>query len=115
VEIKTPKTIMVAQTNCTDPAKEDEFKKWYLDIHFHDILARGTYYTATLFANPSPQEGDRKFLAIYESDREMSELQAPPRPAGGPPRDPSRMTNLLKDGKTALYAKAFTYVAPERK
>ena len=38
--------ILVALTNCKDPAREEEFNRWYTDVHIPDILDSGLYHAA---------------------------------------------------------------------
>jgi len=58
--------VVAVESNCADPAKEDDFNKWYNEIHIPDVLetagvVRGTRYEAV---EPSPGAG--KYLAVYE-------------------------------------------------
>ena len=61
--------VMVVLSNCTDPAREQEFKDWYVATHFPDVLETPGIVGARLFdlATP-PDEGQAKILAIYELD-----------------------------------------------
>ena len=60
------KWILTVGTNCSDPEKEKEFNDWYDKIHLPDVLETPGFIGATRYENPDPQEGEAKFLAIYE-------------------------------------------------
>lgn len=60
------KWIMAVETNCTDPAQETEFNKWYDSVHLQDVLSIPGVVRATRYENSSPAEGQGKFLALYE-------------------------------------------------
>ena len=60
------KWITIVGTNCADPAKEKEYNDWYDNIHLPDVLETPGFIGATRYENTAPQEGEAKFLAIYE-------------------------------------------------
>ncbi len=60
------KYITVVGTNCADPAKEKEFNDWYDNIHLPDVIETPGFIGATRYENTAPQEGEPKYLAIYE-------------------------------------------------
>jgi hypothetical protein len=59
---------MVVSSNCTDPAREDEFNDWYSNIHLPDILSTGAFHTDYRYEDINPQESVGKYWAIYETD-----------------------------------------------
>ncbi|MFC2039074.1 DUF4286 family protein, partial [Chloroflexota bacterium] len=60
------KWLLLVGTNSSDPEKEKEFNDWYDKIHIPDVLETPGFIGATRWENPSPQEGEAKFLAFYE-------------------------------------------------
>jgi hypothetical protein len=60
--------VMVVSSNCTDPAREDEFNDWYSNIHLPDILSTGAFHTDYRYEDINPQESVGKYWAIYETD-----------------------------------------------
>lgn len=62
--------VLVALTNCKDPAREDEFNKWYSETHLPDITSTGLFKDAARFENVEPKPGEAKYLAFYETDAE---------------------------------------------
>ena len=65
-----PEALFVVPTFCTDPARKDEFKDWYLHTHFHDLLETPGLIQAHryLTLNPEPKDDDAPYLALYEID-----------------------------------------------
>ena len=62
-----PQRFLLVLTNCTDPARLEEFDRWYTDVHVPDVvetdgIVRGTRYRLTT----PPREGQAQFLAVYE-------------------------------------------------
>ena len=60
------KYITIVGTNCADPAREKEYNDWYDNIHLPDVLETPGFIGATRYENTTPQEGEARFLAIYE-------------------------------------------------
>lgn len=60
--------VMVVSSNCTDPAREDEFNDWYSNIHLPDILSTGAFHTDYRYEDIDPSEQVGKYWAIYETD-----------------------------------------------
>ena len=59
------KWLLVAETNCSDPAREKEFNDWYNSIHVPDILETPGFINAIRYENNDPSEGRGKYLALY--------------------------------------------------
>ena len=70
VETKMEKWLLVAESNCSDPAREEEFNHWYNTIHVPDVLETPGILRGTRFKNDEPPEGHGKYLAIYEVETE---------------------------------------------
>jgi hypothetical protein len=65
--VRPTRGILLVLSNCTDPSREEEFNRWYEDVHFPDILNVGQFHTAYRYENVNP-ESSAKYLAIYETD-----------------------------------------------
>ena len=59
--------VLVVTSNCKDPDKEDEFNRWYDDVHIPDVLGTGHFYTASRFRIANSDTAPAKFLAVYET------------------------------------------------
>ena len=69
--------ISISQTSCQNPSREEEFNQWYNDMHLPEFLATGYFHTAYRYRRyDSPQEGEGMFLALYESDVDLSKCAA---------------------------------------
>jgi hypothetical protein len=56
-----------AFSDCKDPAREEEFNKWYSNMHLPDMLEVPGMIKATRYVSADPKEGEhRKYLALYE-------------------------------------------------
>ena len=62
----TQKGVMVVRSNCTDPAREEEFRSWYRNIHMPDLLETPGIVRARFFESLDPDSGEARFLAVYE-------------------------------------------------
>lgn len=66
---QTPKGYLLVLTNCTDPAREQEFNDWYTNVHIPDVLETPGIIRGTRFQLASaPREGQPRaqYLALYE-------------------------------------------------
>ena len=64
------KWIIVVESSCNDPSREDEFNDWYENIHIPDIMETECYVRATRYELAEPAEGKGKYLAVYEIETE---------------------------------------------
>ena len=64
------KWVLVAETNCSDSAREGEFNQWYNTIHAPDVLETPGILRATRYESNDPPEGHGKYLAIYDIETE---------------------------------------------
>jgi len=62
--------LLAVETNCSDPRREAEFNQWYDDIQVPDMLETPGILRATRYENTSPNEGQGKFLTLYEIETE---------------------------------------------
>ncbi len=76
-----PKAVWLVATKCTDPAREEEFNRWYDGTHLPDLLAVPGITAARrykLSGPANPKEPDAQYLAIYEIDSETPEAVTGP-------------------------------------
>lgn len=62
--------ILKVESNCKDPAREDEFKDWYDNVHIPDVLETEGYLTAARYEITEAVEGQGKYVAVYEIETE---------------------------------------------
>jgi hypothetical protein len=62
-----PKGIFMAHTNCSDPAREEEFNRWYSHTHLPDLSKSKGFVRARRFVGAAPGEPNH-YLALYEFD-----------------------------------------------
>ena len=65
---KPTRGILVVLSNCNDASDEDEFNRWYEDVHIPDILDAGAFHTAYRYESVDPEATKAKYLALYETD-----------------------------------------------
>jgi hypothetical protein len=66
---RRPTAIMYVNTDVDQPWKQDEYHRWYRDVHFPDVTEPGIFVHAEMFHNarsPIPA-GEGRFLAFYET------------------------------------------------
>jgi len=69
--------LSVVQSNCGNPGREDEFNKWYNELHLPEYLETGFVHTAYRYQRYEPlPKGDGRFLAFYESDVPLQDREA---------------------------------------
>ena len=68
------KWLVLVESNCADPAHEDEFNEWYDQIHLPDVLETEGVVKATRYMSVDPVNGHGKYMAVYEV--EADDLQA---------------------------------------
>src|SRR5579885_854022 len=74
-----PKGLWLVATKCTDPAREEEFNRWYEGTHLPDLLAVPGIVAARrykLSGPANPKEPDAQYLAVYEIDSDTPEAVA---------------------------------------
>lgn len=55
-----------AFTSCSDPAREDEFNRWYSHTHLPDLSAAKGFLRARRFVNRGAGQGEARYWAQYE-------------------------------------------------
>ena len=66
--IRPTRGILLVLTNCEETAREEEFNRWYEDVHIPDILDTGAFHAAYRYESPEPEDAHARYLAIYETD-----------------------------------------------
>ncbi len=69
---RNPSGVLVVQTNCNNPTREEDFNRWYNHTHLGQVTAPGVLSNPTRYrnVNPNPGPDDAQYLAIYETQRE---------------------------------------------
>jgi hypothetical protein len=101
--IKMARYLLVGESNCTDPSREDEFNRWYDNIHIPDLLEIPGMIRATRYENIDPEgNGRAKFLAIYEFEsddiKETQSLMYEYRDRSRRPGHHSELLNVKTNG-----------------
>jgi hypothetical protein len=62
--------LFIVGTDCEDSSREEEFNKWYNEVHIPDIKAVGgkRIPKAWRYKNRTPREGQPQYIAMYEFD-----------------------------------------------
>ena len=60
-----PRFNFLVFSNCTDPARELEFNRWYTHVHLPDLSAAKDFVAARRYVNTDPRARS-KYLAVYE-------------------------------------------------
>ena len=60
------KMLFVVESNCADPAREEEFNKWYNETHLPDVLEVPGVLRAVRYQRIDTSGGQAKYLALYE-------------------------------------------------
>jgi hypothetical protein len=65
------KYLLLVQNDCADPAREEEFNRWYEEIHLPDMLPVPGLIKATRYLNLDPGTNQRpKYVVLYEIEAE---------------------------------------------
>jgi len=51
------KVLLVVESNCADPLKEDEFNKWYNETHLPDVFETEGFVRAVRYERIDSSEG----------------------------------------------------------
>ena len=103
---KALKAVLVVLSNCTDPAREKDFKDWYVNIHLPDVLETPGIIDAKLFSLATPpKDGQSNFLAIYELDTDdVDSVQKSLDEVMGKKREQGRMIDYIQVGAQGYYS-----------
>ena len=103
---KALKAVLVVLSNCTDPARENEFTDWYVNTHLPDVLETPGIVDAKLFSLATPPtEGQGKFLAIYELDTDdVDSIQKSLNEVMGKKREQGRMIDYIQVASSGYYS-----------
>jgi hypothetical protein len=67
--------IMVVHSNAVSPDREDEYTKWYTEIHMPDLLAIPGFTAGRRYRIPDGADEPHTWVAVYDIDAD--DLQAP--------------------------------------
>ena len=65
---KPARGVLIVLTNCKDESRQEEFNRWYEDIHIPDILGTGAFHAAYRYESVEVSDIAAQYLAIYETD-----------------------------------------------
>jgi hypothetical protein len=68
------KWIVLIESNCADPSRDQEFNEWYNNTHLPDLLKLPGVLQAQRYKNDNPAEGQSMYLAIY--NLEVDDIEA---------------------------------------
>lgn len=60
--------ILVVMTDCSDPARTEEFDRWYDEVHIPEVIGTGCYWSAMRYRSIDPPSQDPRYLALYETE-----------------------------------------------
>lgn len=106
MEGRRPNGLAVVLVNCNDPAQEDDFDRWYNEIHLPDVCNPGVFSRATRYQNPNATGGDEqpRYAALYETDRDdPGAAWIDNREHTGPLRAQGRIHGALKASYVGVY------------
>lgn len=100
-----PKGYLVVLSNCTDPAREEEFNDWYTNVHIPDVLETPGIVRGMRFKLAgTPREGQAKYLALYELDTDdVAAVQQGLREVLARKRAEGRMIDYLQSVASGYY------------
>ena len=103
-----PKPIFVAMTNSVSPDKDEEFNRWYNEVHANDLLSLPTMrslvrYRAVQQITPGGAEPFHQYMGIYELDDPKAALEALVER-----RSTFTMTDTIADPQLISYVPFFT-------
>lgn len=64
--------VMLVFTNPASPADDAEFNSWYDSIHLAQVIERVAGIVGARRYNVDPDANGRKYLAVYELDRDSA-------------------------------------------
>ncbi len=63
-----PTATYLVFTNCTDPARDEEFNRWYTHTHVPDLSHARGFVGARRFVKPDAGPSEARYLCQYEFD-----------------------------------------------
>ena len=67
------KWLLLVESSCTDPSREQDFNDWYNNIHLPDMLELSSVTWSTRYEIRDPVDEEGKYLAMYEIESENFE------------------------------------------
>ena len=104
MEGRYPNGLLLAMTNCTEPAKEEEFNYWYNYIHIPDSTGTGVFRNGVRYVNTSPKPGEGKYVVTLETEWEdVSKAWEAQREIGAKLRERGRGFPEMQVAKLGVY------------
>ena len=94
------KGILVFFNNCNDPAKDEEYNRWYNETHIPDVLGTGAVHSPSRWISEWEHPGQRvktRFMAIYETDQDPRDALAQIQPHSRRWQEEGRMHPNMAD------------------
>ena len=62
----------MALSNCNQPEREADFRRWYIDVHLDEVVETGACDHPALYVNAKEEAGpgEARYCALYESEWE---------------------------------------------
>jgi hypothetical protein len=103
MEGRFPNGLFVAMGNCKDPEREEEYNRWYDEVHIPDATSQSPLRNGVRFVNAELEPGQPKYLALYETDAEdLVAARGAVSEMAGRLRDAGRSTDLSESVLTAM-------------
>jgi hypothetical protein len=106
------KWLLIVESNCTDPKKENEYHDWYNNIHIKDILKTKGFTKATRYQlkDVTKSVGEKgKFLAIYEIEADdLDAVLAKHSTNMKRVKDQGRLSDLINSTSRAIYTQIYS-------
>ena len=64
------KFVVTVLTNCPDPARREEFERWYMHTHLPDLKETAGLIRARRFKNRTSEDDPSQSLTLYEFEHE---------------------------------------------
>lgn len=58
--------LIVAEVLCADPERDDEWDRWYDEVHLPDMMASDAFVAGSRWRRPRPRQGSANHLTVYE-------------------------------------------------
>ncbi len=104
------KGILVFFNNCNDPAKDEEYNRWYNETHIPDVLGTGAVHSPSRWISEWEHPGQRvktRYMAVYETDQDPRDALAQIQPHSRRWQEEGRMHPNMADRGFMLLSQAF--------
>jgi hypothetical protein len=106
--------LLVIESNCIDPGREQEFNDWYNNVHIPDIFETKCFVKAARYELPNPPEGKGKYLAVYEIESDDLDRDMALHGANMKRKEAlGRITDLIRMTSRCIYKKVASFPQAE--